>query len=335
MPPPPLPPPPLAKDAPRRREDDFTFVQITHPSDVATWKKKVRSHAARNPSARRQRVADFQDSQRRGEADANVASDAVVRSRRTGRRNLPFTPNGSNIMLFGPLTLLSASDLDPFDSFIRPLSPFEMHLMYHFKVAVVLSNIACIPDMDVRIPEKGGPVFWRSISNHWLRTAVSDIGMLASVFLLACRHVYKRNSVAYPEIYHQHAEAYRTQCMWSLADTLKTELKTKHISDDTITKTLALASDASLMNRKEDNEAHLRSAGELIKLRQNSSKGVRDDPDSSGRLVILFSDSDKSEHPLATVQFGNLYGEKTGTTLTPVAKMPNFRHLVFSVGGGS
>lgn len=134
-----MPPPAKSKEAaaPRRKKQQqgpFMFVTMSHPKDSVAWKREVRSHAARNPYARRQRVAAYQaqasscsgsvcggqDAEEDEEANSPQSQALVV-----SRRGSPVRTQAD------PITLLDATNMDPFGSFCKPLTPFERLLIDH------------------------------------------------------------------------------------------------------------------------------------------------------------------------------------------------------------
>lgn len=83
-------------------------------------------------------------------------------------------------------------------------------------------------------------IFRRGLSSYWIQTAITDAGMLASVFLASCRHLTQVYNL---DTYTTLALQYRGECLASLNAAISKE-GAAGVSDLTITKTLALASDA-------------------------------------------------------------------------------------------
>lgn len=98
--------------------------------------------------------------------------------------------------------------------------------------------MACMPSLDLNILGDERP-FWQSLSTFWVQTATEDRGMLANVLLFACRHMA---SVQHRDIYDSQATKYKLESIHMLNQTLSKE--GSNISALTVTKTLALASDA-------------------------------------------------------------------------------------------
>jgi hypothetical protein len=77
------------------------------------------------------------------------------------------------------------------------------------------------------------------MATHWVQLAATDPGMLAGVFMVACRNLA---TLHHAEIYTSQALKYKSECIGMLRQGIRSEGTS--VSDLTITKTLALASDA-------------------------------------------------------------------------------------------
>lgn len=76
----------------------------------------------------------------------------------------------------------------------------------------------------------------------WVQLAATDPGMTAGILMVACRHL---TTMHRPEIYRTLALKYKTELISQLNKAIGREQREKsEISVTTITKTLALASDA-------------------------------------------------------------------------------------------
>lgn len=93
------------------------FVQVSGQPNDTSWRKQVRAHAAKNPKARRQRVLKYQNERAR----EMERTSQLVRD----------DPEISIVMPINPQSILGAWRRDPFQSFVRPLSPFEGFLFDH------------------------------------------------------------------------------------------------------------------------------------------------------------------------------------------------------------
>ncbi|KAL0935646.1 uncharacterized protein CTRU02_210237 [Colletotrichum truncatum] len=325
-----------------KQQSMFMFVQISHPSESAAWKKKVRSHAARNPHARRERVSSYQSAQEDDglpsprsdsrpqqtvkSSPRSISSAGRLEVARRGKR-------GESKTRPSPLTVLSAAELDPFNSSVRPLSVFEQNLVHLFKEEVVLKRITQIPGMVLHISPSKAKTFWTAISHHWMHAAVTDEGMLASIFLFTCRHIYVKMGATYPDILKQHAEIYKVALIENLWKTMEKEMRDGVINDDTITKTLTLVSDANLLNNYEDAMTHTIAAADLIKLRDGTRDSQKPERDPSlGDIRILFSENDKVDNVLGAVSFEG----SSEASPTPEVKQGSLKQkqkqLVFRLG---
>ncbi len=101
-----------------RRKDAFHFVQISDPHNSASWKRQVRSHAARNARARQQRVIQYQkDNTQVSRLHAKETPDDAAN---------PVQPTYT----YGPIfTALGAARTDPFHTFARKMTNFENFLL--------------------------------------------------------------------------------------------------------------------------------------------------------------------------------------------------------------
>jgi hypothetical protein len=105
----------------------FEFVHLSHPDDAASQKHRVRSHASRNPAARREGVSRHQKELQKKTNDTRKAPKTLIENHVTlsyehyvGSANVGFT-----------LMALSAARTDPFDTFVRNLTAFEAFLLDH------------------------------------------------------------------------------------------------------------------------------------------------------------------------------------------------------------
>ena len=94
------------------------FVFVSEQPDDEHRKKKIRSHAAKNAKARRQKVIAYQAEKARGD---EAARSACQDSWEPLNFFLPLSPQ----------TILSAARKDPFQSFKKPPTPFESFLLDH------------------------------------------------------------------------------------------------------------------------------------------------------------------------------------------------------------
>ncbi|KAK7427384.1 hypothetical protein QQZ08_006153 [Neonectria magnoliae] len=223
------------------RKGAFQFVQLSHPQDAASWKRRVRSHAAKNAHVRQKRVVQYQN---------DKAKEAL------GRPEHPQQPKTA--VTGSIITALGAGRTDPFDSFVRKVTKMENFLLDHFVRHVVLHVVTCYPlrtlsdEVDFR----------QGMATHWVRLAATDTGMLATLFLASCRTL---SNYQHEEFYATLALQYKGQCITTLKSALEHE--GDMISDATITKTLALASEATLAGDLAAEQQHTQAAEKMVSMR--------------------------------------------------------------------
>ncbi|KAF4422254.1 hypothetical protein CFRS1_v001418 [Colletotrichum fructicola] len=214
----------------------FIFCQISHPDEQnsSVWKRKVRSHAAKNPQARR--LA-------RGSNGYLYNGTQVLRALEPRHAMLASRsgPSAGPFWAPGPVTLLDAGDRDPFNVSKVKSSSFEKELCKIFIEENVLSRIGQAPGMGLDISPAKAKRFWTAVSQHWIRQANTDIGMFAKMYKIALRENL-------------------TRCM-------AVNMRDKNIPDDTITKMMALISDDTLLGNMERALQDMESAADLVNLR--------------------------------------------------------------------
>ncbi|GKT42884.1 uncharacterized protein ColSpa_03065 [Colletotrichum spaethianum] len=169
---------------------------------------------------------------------------------------------------------------------------------------LIMPQLICVPSLDMDILGDKG-LFWKGMATYWLHNALSDPGMLANTLLWSCRHMA---TVRHREVCDLQATKYRLECIQCLNQTLTKE--GNDISDLTIAKTLALASDSNLTGEHDIAAKHINAVGHMIRIRDEGQGSS----DSLGRLVIWFTDDKNSENMLGSANLS------FGTEMTPVAK---------------
>lgn len=130
----------------KKTSGGFQFVNISKPSDAVKHRRQVRSHAARisKPLEEAVPVPPLPGAEPRLINPDHVAGDqpvvpgdalqddTVEETDRDNHWSLPLIPtrpagHGSA----NPSSLLDPSDVDPFRSWMRPLTPFEGTLLKH------------------------------------------------------------------------------------------------------------------------------------------------------------------------------------------------------------
>ncbi len=97
---------------------------------------------------------------------------------------------------------------------------------------VVVNGVVCDHFDDVSLYKHG-------MATHWVQLAVTDKGMLSAIFLSACRSL---EGLQCGDAYIRSALVYKGYCIRSVNTAISRE--GKMVSDATIAKSLALASDA-------------------------------------------------------------------------------------------
>jgi len=134
---------------PSRARGGLQFVHLSNPADAAEFKTLVRSHAARNPRRRKRNVVEHQEklAKEAAQKKAAVPTSTLSRQRRTTRipRTGATTADPSLVV-----TGLSTIRIDPFNSFTRPLSRLEYHLLDHceFSSSLPLSKLSLLPSIS-------------------------------------------------------------------------------------------------------------------------------------------------------------------------------------------
>lgn len=100
---------------------------------------------------------------------------------------------------------------------------------------VVGQAVTCLPFRTIS-DELG---FRQSMGTLWIQMAIADTGVLASILLSACRHLVE---YCHSENYLELVLKYKGRCISGINNCLVQE--EHYISDLTIVKTLALASDS-------------------------------------------------------------------------------------------
>ncbi|ROT39629.1 hypothetical protein SODALDRAFT_134489 [Sodiomyces alkalinus F11] len=273
----------------------FQFVHISKPADAANHRKQIRSHAARNSKARRERVVQYQvqlrqeDSRRKpgppspltseSESSSGSSSSSSSSSELYSTVQTPATPATSAtadgaadppwplIPIYparrgspSPISLLDPASQDPFHSFSQPLSPFEGFLLNHFAKHVTLNELSAFP-----CPDSTGVspvVFGRNTGVSWTQTAASDYGMRAMIFLISCRSL---SSLQHSDVYDSQALRYKAVCLRQLNSIIAQERDT--VGDMTIIKALALASEEFFAGNKKIADKHLQAVVKMVRIR--------------------------------------------------------------------
>ncbi|KAL6401397.1 hypothetical protein AUP68_15267 [Ilyonectria robusta] len=230
-------------------KDAFQFVQLSHPQEAASWKRQVRSHAAKNARARQRRVVQYQEDKLKENSELR-STEAPGRSEHSEKPN--------SLAAGSITTALSAARSDPFDTFARKVTKFESFLLDHFVKHVALHVVTCYPLRSLSEETE----LRTGMSTHWVHMAAQDPGMLAILLLSSCRNL---SNFQHKEYYARIALHYKGQCI----ATLKADLEKEGdmVSDATITKTLGLASEATLTGDYAAVQQHSQAAEKMVSMR--------------------------------------------------------------------
>ncbi|KAF7556261.1 hypothetical protein G7Z17_g1538 [Cylindrodendrum hubeiense] len=212
------------------RKEEFQFVQLSHPQDAASWKRQVRSHAAKNARARQRRVVQYQEGKAKDKSESRSS---------TNLGHLEHSQQPNTVVVSSITTALSAARTDPFDTFVRKVTKFESFLLDHY-------------DSEFRT----------GMATHWIHMAATDTGMLATLFLISCQNL---STLQHNEFYSAIAMHYKGQCIMALKTALAKE--GDMFSDATITQTLALASEATVTGDHAAEQQHAEAAEKMVSMR--------------------------------------------------------------------
>ncbi|PKS06611.1 hypothetical protein jhhlp_007360 [Lomentospora prolificans] len=224
----------ISKPQPRT-QGGFKFIHMSSPADAAAFKTQVRSHAARNPRARKKKVMRHQKEKRAEEVHGQELE--VVPDTRSSKSQGPvYAHLDTSAVATGHVArILCAQPVDPFDSFCRPLNPMEHRLLDHFARNVIRYIVTCMP---FQVPGDEAR-YLKGMTTYMIQTAAADSGMLSTLLLASCQSLSKfRHEDAFSTV----ALMYKGQCIASINDALRREAPV--VSDLTLTKTLALAANA-------------------------------------------------------------------------------------------
>ncbi|KAK1671145.1 hypothetical protein BDP55DRAFT_677091 [Colletotrichum godetiae] len=293
--------PSASKGGGRTREDGFLFVPITHPSESKAWKKKVRSHAARNPKARQQRVAAYQKSTT--PPGQSLIEDSPARpSIQSVRLWLVTTlKNGSRsghtpLLAGSPISMLGAARTDPFNAFVRRVTIQEQGLLDHFLRSMALLEMIRLPEMELMVQGER-TAFCKMMTTYWVQSALADPGMLSLVLLWSMRHLATVREEGYSDPV---MTMYKMDTIRQLNATITRE--GNNISNLTMAKSLCLASDANLVGEPEVAAKHLKAVERMALLCTGGTNSVEGEGDDSlNDLQMFFSENDQSPAHMAQV----------------------------------
>ncbi|KAL2756678.1 hypothetical protein ACRALDRAFT_2018359 [Sodiomyces alcalophilus JCM 7366] len=288
----------MLQPRPAAMSTTFQFVHISKPADAANHRRHVRSHAARNSKARRERVAQYQvqlrqeNSRRRlsppssssESASASESPESSLSEPHSAVHTPATSVHADSDGIDGPwplmpirpvrrrspspISLLNPARQDPFDSFSQPLSPFEGFLLNHCKPLytsawlvkhVTLNELSAFPGADDGV---SAAVYGHNTGVSWTQTAAADFGMRAMIFLISCRSL---SSLRHSDVYDSQALRYKAVCLRQLNSIIANERDA--VSDMTIIKALALASEEFFTGKKATADKHLQAVVKMVRIR--------------------------------------------------------------------
>ncbi|KAH6695211.1 hypothetical protein F5X68DRAFT_243719 [Plectosphaerella plurivora] len=230
-------------------------------------RRSVRAHAARNIQARQHRVAQYQSQQKTGRGQfvcPKCASPVATYDDRSGEhlhRACQLQALARRATTPDPPHILGAEGPDPFNSFHRSLAPLEeLFLDYFFRhvIANDFSGLPCDPESET----PGGDTLCRDTGVVWTQAALADPGMLASIFLVACRSL---SSAQNRKEWERFALRYKVEALRDIQTSIAREGSS--ISEVTLTKTLAMASEEFFSGNPVAADFHLKAAVHMVRLR--------------------------------------------------------------------
>ncbi|KAF9869654.1 hypothetical protein CkaCkLH20_12841 [Colletotrichum karsti] len=246
--------------------DGLVFVSFSHPGDIAECATQIRSHVARKNHPRRKRKP--QPTITCNPQDPEQSSTLV---QRTGAVPQSYFQS-----------ILWPRGYDPIAAFMQQLPPNEDKLIRVFVKHSVLRSMNYAANPETMLISNQD-AFWRSVTRYWVQTAFIDRTMLSYIFLITCRYLAERK----PDWNHrlsQKALQYKQKCLRELDFASPT-------SDQMIVKRFALAADEMICGSPVRAQEHIRSAGDLLRVKTIKGRGGDFSFDeSTGRLVINFSE---------------------------------------------
>ncbi|KKO99388.1 hypothetical protein THAR02_08513 [Trichoderma harzianum] len=229
--------------SPLTKRVGIEFINAAHPRDAtsAVAVSSIRSHAARGVHASRRASALplSRDSKGRGaQVDTGKVSQVVV-----------VWPARLNIPRFEWLFQGS-----------RPITKLEYFLLDYYVKSVIPESQNWCDHGEGELP------FFETASQHWLPFIISDDGMLAGVFLSACRNLVRHERRGPVDCDYAHvATMYKVECIRSVNADIATEQCS--ISSASIAKALMLCSDEALCENEAASFQHYEGMKQMIQLK--------------------------------------------------------------------
>ncbi|KAH8806074.1 hypothetical protein F5884DRAFT_801566 [Xylogone sp. PMI_703] len=232
------------------------FINIAHPAQAGSSAtlQRAYSHAARVSHARRKRQRiqsqskELEDCRHtlRTSFDAHQGHQCLTRG------------HSPCLELSPPVSLLGASRIDPFTSYIVQLGPTEHFLFDHYvRVVIPHLNSPCNKLHDTA-------AFVKRMSKEWFQLALVDNTVFNWIFLASTRHLaifFKSQQ----DVYIQKAIKYKLACLKALREAVQEETSSAAcISSATIWKAVMLATDEIVTGDLVTTKHHVRGAAEMV-----------------------------------------------------------------------
>ncbi|KAL2214311.1 hypothetical protein CC79DRAFT_1363086 [Sarocladium strictum] len=266
---------------------EFEFVDCSEPDQNGPPRRRtVRSHAARNPVARRDRVLQYQrEREERARKEAEEAEEAAEQEmEQTLERQLfgdvyviergpwsaPCAPKMAlaNCSLHrhpAPLDVLTSARSDPFGCLGTGLRSVDYFLLDHFNCMVwagIGTYVLCTPEERE---------YWCGrIRRHWVQMASEDPGVMAAISAACCRHL---DMVSGTNAYRHLALEHYARIVASVREDLSDE--NAQPKDTTIIKTISLATEAIA---EDDSETAMRHVSAAVRMYQLQDGAATKDP---------------------------------------------------------
>ncbi|KAK4443052.1 hypothetical protein QBC34DRAFT_311750 [Podospora aff. communis PSN243] len=218
----------------------------------------VHSHAARVIHARRRRSRILSYQSARGRGVGQMPSELPTWPAREGLLTRSQDSIGAS-----PTAIVDTYRRgDPFNSFVRPLSPTEHLLLDHY-----LAHIVPLIDAGCSRISALGSAQRQNLTVGWVNVALSNLDFLNGLFLnasrsLSVRHVQEQQREQYAEL----AIRYKLLCVRFVIDSIRVNNEVSRLGDIPVAETLVLAFDEKLMGNADMAKQHVEGAVRMVEL---------------------------------------------------------------------
>ncbi|VUC21487.1 unnamed protein product [Clonostachys rosea] len=247
------------------------FINTSHPRDATTSDtlREIRSHAAKEtrsrahrstkkPAAgprRRLRPRTKVDKSTHDKQGLNKQTCIASKIDRDGESIAPNAIDISTIECFDPYHSAKLSRVAAWWNSVRPFSDVEYFLFDHYINFFIPFSIGSCH-------RKKNPNLVATQMNYWVPFALTDVGLIAAVFLQSCRSLA---SLATTKAYDDLSTEYRLQCIRSTNASLsKAE---SQANDATISKVMILASEEFERGNLEAWNTHFIAISRMVAMR--------------------------------------------------------------------